>query len=108
MSVDERLLWVAAGDATRWEAFRLWPALALSARLRARRRRFLAVSRSLRRALADPDDLVVVRIEAKGRPAWTPILLAVLVLLAVFEWRSYTLPALGEWLRYVAHRCGIE
>ncbi len=109
MNRDERLLILMHGGATGWERVAAWCDLACSQDARKSYRRYASVSRALRATLADPEDLVTINLPRRRAPEKTGalLLLGALSLIVFFEWRNYTIPALTEVIRTIAHRCGL-
>jgi ferric-dicitrate binding protein FerR (iron transport regulator) len=111
MSRDQRILLLMHGGTTGWERIATWCELAVSPSARASYRSFGAISAVLRASLADPDDLISVKLPKRRAPARGTralLLLAALTAIAFLEWRQYTVPALAEAIQALAHRCGIR
>jgi hypothetical protein len=110
---DQRLLLVASGEASLLESFVAQLEVTCSARARSRYRQFVAVGKLMHTALAEQDDQVTVNIRnrrtgPKAGSSGSLLLLGLLVAILVVEWNNYTLPAVSESLRYLAHQCGIK
>jgi hypothetical protein len=110
MSRDQRLLMLMHGGASSWERLSAWCDLAFSSSARATYRRYAGVSAVLHASLADRDDLIAIKFpHRRTMPAKTGawLLIGGLFLIAFFEWRNYTIPALMDAVHSIMHRCGL-
>jgi hypothetical protein len=114
---DQRQLLLLHKSTTGWQTIAGYTELLVSEDARRLRRRYAGVSAVLSRSIREPDDLVQVDLgPVRGRirnnvPQSTVIkwlILAVLVTVAMLEYRSYSLPVLREWFNTVLRRCGIS
>ena len=109
MKADVRMTMVAMGQASAWERFCVSWQLMASPRARKRYQKYVAVSQVLEHSLGDPDDVISVNLRPRRlrptQPVPMVILLAVLVTIAIIEWRAYTMPAVNDLVQYVSHRC---
>jgi hypothetical protein len=112
MNRDKRLFLVAAGEASTWEILCTRFEMACSPAAKARFRQYSTVKTVLALSLSDPDDRITI--ELRRRRVSDPRRLASLALLGLLltvlfiEWRTYTYPAITQFLKYFAHECGIQ
>jgi L-asparagine transporter-like permease len=73
---------------------------------------FAAVKTILAATLSEPDDRITVTLK---RPSGTNerriaswYVLALLLIVIFVEWRNYTIPALAQSFKFIAHRCGLQ
>jgi hypothetical protein len=112
MKREQRVLMMICGEASMWDVLLAKLEMAYSPSLRAQHRTFVGVSSVLKQALGDPDDTVTIRTKnrshrGRGSSSGALLLLGALVVVLILEWSTFTLPAIGEWLKYAIHRCGL-
>lgn len=112
MNSDRLTLLAAIGELSIFERAVMFLRLCLSANARKRYSEYRRVSDMLALSLADPDDYITFRIEAKRRVLRVPkpatLLLISLGIIIVLEWGTYTLPRLYDITKEFVHSCGLR
>jgi hypothetical protein len=112
MNRDQRLFLVATGEASPWEVLCTRLEVVWSPSAKARYRQFATIKSVLLSSLGDPDDRITLRFRhahaADPRRLASLLLLGLLGSVLFIEWGTYTFPALAQFVKTCAHRCGIQ